>query len=197
MTPPPDDYKYTVQQAAEYIGVVDKTIRRYLRRGILDAIQIKGPNGLEYRLSETSLNRLAALLDRAIQQSIESTPGLDPTEQMLNRLLFEVETVQSTQRLVMGYLSEGEELHQTLESLREEVAALREEQGQWQETLANLRTAVEDLSANLQSLRQPSPEIQELNEQISLLARTVTASQQPPLRRPWWRLWEGRGKRGN
>jgi FtsZ-binding cell division protein ZapB len=114
---------------------------------------------------------------------------------MLNRLLFEVETVQSTQRLVMGYLSEGEELYQTLESLREEIAALREEQGQWQETLVNLLTAVEDLSANLQSLCQPSSEIRELSEQINLLAHTVTASQQPQ-KRPWWRLWEGRGKRG-
>ena len=47
---------YSQQQAAEYLGVTDRTVRNYIRRGILPASRVRG--GRTIRIDVADLDAL-------------------------------------------------------------------------------------------------------------------------------------------
>lgn len=51
-----DSEGWTIQEAASYLNLSEKTIRRYLKKEKLDGYLVDGPNGPEWRIKQTTLD---------------------------------------------------------------------------------------------------------------------------------------------
>lgn len=50
-----DDVYLTVEEVAKLLNIHEETVRRWIRSGELEAIDLQGPAG--YRINQTELNR--------------------------------------------------------------------------------------------------------------------------------------------
>ena len=48
----------TIKEASQQLGCSDKTVRKYIKEGRLDARKLNGKKGLEYRINKNSLEKL-------------------------------------------------------------------------------------------------------------------------------------------
>jgi len=51
----------TIKEASQQLGCSDKTVRKYIKEGRLDARKLNGKKGLEYRINKNSLEKLLSL----------------------------------------------------------------------------------------------------------------------------------------
>ena len=110
----------SLAQAAQRFGVSDKTIRRWIKAGKLEATQVPGPYGLEYRIPIQAVQTAQRVMD-----VVPVERGMDPrTLGMVIAQAVREGVAQETQALT----AELVQLRQQVETLTAAVQDQRQEQ---------------------------------------------------------------------
>ncbi|MDI9584606.1 MAG: helix-turn-helix domain-containing protein [Acidobacteriota bacterium] len=171
------DNRLTLDQAANLLGVSEKTVRRYIRAGKLDKQAVHReaiPGGHRYLIDREALDKLSTAQKQThLDGNLERvTALLDKALDSLSGQLDEaVQGIRADLEPVLRALPAAQEEREAVQAALEQQTADREK---ITEALGDLRQLVEQQAAEIAGLRE---ELQEA-------------------RRPWWRRIIGGGGNG-
>jgi len=116
----------TVKEASLELGVSEKTVKKYIKDGILRAQMING----RWAIAAESLRELPRNLYGKIQEKV----GIPANKLLVDRnkyesLLKEVARLQAREELLWSFRQELEEMKRRIEALEREVGKLKEKRG--------------------------------------------------------------------
>ena len=116
----------TVKEASLELGVSEKTVKKYIKNGILRAQMING----RWAIVAESLRELPRNLYGRIQEKV----GIPANKLLVDRnkyesLLKEVARLQAREELLWTFRQELEEMKRRIEALEREVGKLKEKRG--------------------------------------------------------------------
>ncbi|HDI00738.1 MAG: hypothetical protein DRP94_03975 [Candidatus Latescibacterota bacterium] len=116
----------TVKEASLELGVSEKTVKKYIKNGILRAQMING----RWAIAAESLRELPRNLYGRIQEKV----GIPANKLLVDRnkyesLLKEVARLQAREELLWSFRQELEEMKRRIEALEREVGKLKEKRG--------------------------------------------------------------------
>jgi len=116
----------TVKEASLELGVSEKTVKKYIKDGILRAQMING----RWAIVAESLRELPRNLYGRIQEKV----GIPANKLLVDRnkyesLLKEVARLQAREELLWSFRQELEEMKRRIEALEREVGKLKEKRG--------------------------------------------------------------------
>ncbi|RKY63194.1 MAG: hypothetical protein DRQ08_10125 [Candidatus Latescibacterota bacterium] len=116
----------TVKEASLELGVSEKTVKKYIKNGILRAQMING----RWAIVAESLRELPRNLYGRIQEKV----GIPANKLLVDRnkyesLLKEVARLQAREELLWSFRQELEEMKRRIEALEREVGKLKEKRG--------------------------------------------------------------------
>ena len=116
----------TVKEASLELGVSEKTVKKYIKDGILRAQMING----KWAIAAESLQELPRNLYGRIQEKV----GIPANKLLVDRnkyesLLKEVARLQAREELLWSFRQELEEMKRRIETLEREVGKLKEKRG--------------------------------------------------------------------
>ena len=116
----------TVKEASLELGVSEKTVKKYIKDGILRAQMING----RWAIAAESLRELPRNLYGRIQEKV----GIPANKLLVDRnkyesLLKEVARLQAREELLWSFRQELEEMKRRIEALEREVGKLKEKRG--------------------------------------------------------------------
>lgn len=116
----------TVKEASLELGVSEKTVKKYIKDGILRAQMING----RWAILAESLRELPRNLYGRIQEKV----GIPANKLLVDRnkyesLLKEVARLQAREELLWSFRQELEEMKRRIEALEREVGKLKEKRG--------------------------------------------------------------------
>ena len=116
----------TVKEASLELGVSEKTVKKYIKDGILRAQMING----RWAIVAESLRELPRNLYGRIQEKV----GIPANKLLVDRnkyesLLKEVARLQAREELLWTFRQELEEMKRRIEALEREVGKLKEKRG--------------------------------------------------------------------
>lgn len=123
-----DQSDMSVVQAAGYLGVSDRTVRRYIAGGKISARLVLGPYGEEYRLAAGDVEAFRATREQRTQRGA-SLPA--------PRTSAPVQAVRGQEGAILALV---EPLREELAGAREQIERLARENGELRERLRQLET---------------------------------------------------------
>lgn len=206
---------YTLKQAAEMCQVHDKTLRKYIRLGKLQATRAMGKHGLEWTVTEEALIRAgftpsvrtmndyedyesdAHSTTQGDYESDEEQADNEPTKpQLMTKILEQgqqlayyearVNTLESTLSTISRVYEDRIEDLKT-EHQRHIDLLIQERDRERERALAELTASREQVASISEALNTAMVEVAETRHEIQEWVRKSQQPQQPT--RPWWRFW--------
>lgn len=117
----------TVKEASSELGVSEKTVKKYIKDGILRAQMING----KWAIVAESLQELPRNLYGRTQEKIGKIPAnkLLVDRNKYESLLKEVARLQAREEMLWTFRQELEEMKRRIEALEREVGKLKEKRG--------------------------------------------------------------------
>lgn len=167
---------YTISQIVDLVSVSDKTVRRAIQSGKLEATKEPGPRGMEYRVTQEALDVWVAMRQDDDQDNVHSDE-------------------QGSVYGVQGGLVPWTHVQELQDKLHGAIYRAGQAEGRVQELDAErerLLRRVEDLEQQLQKQQVDVLERLEAREKAFIefvQAWREVATAREEKRKPWWKFW--------